>query len=746
VSKERLVPPSPVLPDPERKRVLKERDKLCFACPASYPASYSSCPRCQLPLVFPIIGRTWVIEGLLGRGGMGAVFAAHHISTPQRKAAVKVLVPVPGEQMADRRDRIGRFHREALALRRLVHDNIVGLYDFARERDGSLYLAMERLEGPTLSALVKSSGALPVSQAVELILPVLSAVGAAHKVGVIHRDLKPDNIVLATVGTGAARKQVIKVVDFGVARLAGDTFTRTGQALGTPVYMPPEQANGTDIDERVDIYGAGAVLYELLTGRPPFVAPDAPNANLAVLAMVVTSEPRPPREIQKDVPPALDAVVLRAMRRNRDERFPSVDAFAAAIREALQNPGVVTWAPPATSAPSAHSPPLAPEALPSLAADSLPVRAAGALPNVPLPLRAPSAERPLEPAAAIPAAPLPGPGTAPHPAAPQGAHTARIVLTGRPPRFKVLMAILYLVLVGALVITLLLDRVSFRQAQTEGNAETLRLRGGSPPAAPRPAREEGAPAGAAACPPEMVPVPAGCFVMGSADELADGDERPPHEVCLSRAYCIDRHEVDNASYQACVRKGQCRQPAHDFRRLQQSAFTADRQPVVQVNWNDADAYCRAQGKRLPTEAEWEYAARGADGRLYPWGTQPPTCETAVLGAYAMVCTDSWCRGANACLGKNPSHPMESGSRPQDRSPFGAIDMGGNVSEWVADWYGERYYEESPRNDPGGPTQGSERVYRGGSWGQMGKTVRSTFRNHMAPDGPGDIGVGFRCAR
>jgi hypothetical protein len=244
--------------------VAKDAEKMCFACPANYPAAYSSCPKCQLPLVFPDIGRVWSVEGLIGRGGMGAVFAAHHTEDRRKRAAVKVLVPIAGEMKADRVDRIGRFQREAEAMRRLVHQNIVQLYDFARERDGSLYLAMEYLQGPTLAKILKERGQLPESEAIELLLPVLSAIEAAHKVGVIHRDLKPDNIVLATVTDGKKEVERVKVVDFGVARLKDDSVTDTGQALGTPVYMAPEQAQGSDIDERVDIYGAGTVLYELL--------------------------------------------------------------------------------------------------------------------------------------------------------------------------------------------------------------------------------------------------------------------------------------------------------------------------------------------------------------------------------------------------------------------------------------------------------------------------------------------------
>jgi serine/threonine-protein kinase len=326
--------------------VAKDQEKLCFACPASYPAAYSSCPKCQLPLVFPCIGKVWRVEGLIGRGGMGAVFLAHHVDDPRKRAAVKVLATIAGEQRADRMDRIARFQREAEAMRRLTHPNIVQLYDFSRERDGSLYLAMEYLQGQSLSKLLKERRCLPGDEAVSLILPVLSAVEAAHKVGVIHRDLKPDNIVLATVSDGKRDVQRIKVVDFGVARLKDDSLTDSGQALGTPVYMAPEQAQGSSVDERVDVYGAGAVLYELLTGHPPFTPPDAPNANLAVLARIMTTDPTPIRERCPDLSTALESVVQGAMCRDREKRYHTVEEFAAALQEALKRPDERLWTPP----------------------------------------------------------------------------------------------------------------------------------------------------------------------------------------------------------------------------------------------------------------------------------------------------------------------------------------------------------------------------------------------------------------
>ena len=324
----------------------KEDEKLCFACPGRYPAAYSSCPRCQLALVFEKIGKVWRVEGLVGRGGMGAVFAAHHESDRRKRAAVKVLVPVAGEQKADRAERIARFQREAAAMERLTHQNIVELYDFARERDGSLYLAMEFLEGPTLAKVLKERGPLPPREAAELIIPVLSALEASHKVGVIHRDLKPDNIVLATIQDGKKTVERVKVVDFGVARLKDDSLTDAGQALGTPVYMAPEQAQGGDIDERVDVYGAGAVLYELLSGRPPFLPPDAPNANLAVLAQIMTTDAEMLSARCPDVPKGVESVVMRALCRDREQRFASAGEFITALQRALEHPDEVQWTRP----------------------------------------------------------------------------------------------------------------------------------------------------------------------------------------------------------------------------------------------------------------------------------------------------------------------------------------------------------------------------------------------------------------
>lgn len=445
----------------------KDGEKLCIACPARYPAAYSSCPRCQLPLVFPTVGKVWQVDSLIGRGGMGAVFLAHHTEEPRKRAAVKVLVPIAGEMKADRTDRMTRFQREATAMRRLTHPSIVQIYDFVRERDGSLYMAMEYLEGPTLSKILKERGALPAGEAVKLVQPVLSAIDEAHKLGVIHRDIKPDNIVLAKVQEGKHTVERVKVVDFGVARLKGDSLTESGQALGTPVYMAPEQAQGSDIDERVDIYGVGAVLYELLTGRAPFTPPEAPNPNLAVLAVIMTTDPEPPRTRDPNISPALESVVLRAMCRDREERFRSGTEMSQALAQALITPSEILWQKP-NSLPVLQLPPAVAAAaqtigqrLPRSLRTSLPpVAASGrslgglapvgrSMPNV-VPVGRSGGSIPVQAR------------SAPHPAAPSSSQTAQRPNSNKSWAYQALIASVYLVLVIVLVLTLVLDRSSCR--------------------------------------------------------------------------------------------------------------------------------------------------------------------------------------------------------------------------------------------------------------------------------------------
>ena len=225
-------------------------------------------------------------------------------------------------------------------------------------------------------------------------------------------------------------------------------------------------------------------------------------------------------------------------------------------------------------------------------------------------------------------------------------------------------------------------------------------------------------------PPGMAHVPAGEFTMGGED--GDDDERPVHTVHLD-AFYIDKTEVTNAAYRQCVEATVCEAPSNTE---YYGDADYDQHPVVYVRWDDADAYCRWVGKRLPTEAEWEKAARGI-------GWWPPA---AGLNICDVSCPYTW-RDIAVDDGYAGTAPVGTFA---NASPYGALDMAGNVWEWVADWYDPGYYSQSPPRNPQGPDSGEMRVIRGGSWGGTLWEARHTYRNASAPFNP-DVHLGFRCA-
>jgi serine/threonine-protein kinase len=234
----------------------------------------------------------------------------------------------------------------------------------------------------------------------------------------------------------------------------------------------------------------------------------------------------------------------------------------------------------------------------------------------------------------------------------------------------------------------------------------------------------------------MIYIPAGEFLMGSLDSDPDADdaEKPQHTVTLD-AYWIDRTEVTNAQYALCVKAGKCPSPWTSTSKTRSSYYgdvQFDGYPVAYLSWDAAAAYCTWAGRRLPTEAEWEKAARGTDGRLYPWGNQDPACQLV---------------NYNRCVGDTSA----AGSYPAGASPYGALDMAGNVWEWVQDLYSGSYYPRSPASNPLGPASSDSptpyHVLRGGFWGFGSKYVRAAFRfRGMHLYDINDGYYGFRCAR
>ncbi|WP_394833975.1 serine/threonine protein kinase [Pendulispora rubella] len=275
------------------------------------------------------IGGKYIVRSVLGEGGMGTVYEAEHVAIG-RAVAVKVLHP----SQARKKVSVKRFHHEARAAGAIGHPNICEVYDLGELEDGSPYLVMERLLGETLADRIAREGVLPYDEVLDLITQVLSGLIAAHEKGIVHRDIKPENVFLARrVGCPA----IAKILDFGVSKMlpSGDRaeeelhLTRTGMVMGTPFYMSPEQARGDrDLDARVDLYACGVIMYEALTARRPFLAP---NYN-ALLLQILTTSPRPIRELRPNVPDAIERVVEKAMRRSRDDRYRNAVDFQSDLK------------------------------------------------------------------------------------------------------------------------------------------------------------------------------------------------------------------------------------------------------------------------------------------------------------------------------------------------------------------------------------------------------------------------------
>jgi tRNA A-37 threonylcarbamoyl transferase component Bud32 len=316
---------------------LSEAPRACPSCGRTFPADYLVCPRDGAPLgvaanetdplVGAVIGGSYRIERALARGGMGRLYLATHTRLP-RKVAVKVL----HEPHAQKKEAVRRFEREASALSRLDHANVLGVLDFVRTPDGRGAIVTPLLEGESLQARLDRESTIEEAEALRIAIEICRGLGAAHAEGIVHRDLKPSNVYLARRAEDA-RPQV-KLLDFGVAKLSDDDMTRTGVVLGTPSYMAPEQATGSSrVDARADVYAVGAVLYRMLVGATPYDGEDASE----VLARLLAAGPER-MSARGPVRERIEAVVERAMARRPEERFATASDLAVAL-EALLDTG-----------------------------------------------------------------------------------------------------------------------------------------------------------------------------------------------------------------------------------------------------------------------------------------------------------------------------------------------------------------------------------------------------------------------
>jgi formylglycine-generating enzyme required for sulfatase activity len=660
-----------------------------------------------------ILDNKYRIEGVIGRGGFGHVYRARERLTGEI-VAVKELVP----SFVDDREMVQRFIQEARATLRLTHTHIARTYTIFEDQ-GTYYLAMECLSGSLADRLER--GPLPVEEAVRIASELCRALAYAHGRGVVHCDIKPANVLFDEDGA-------VRLADFGIAHVSAELMTRhfftaSGTAMGTVRYMAPEQIEGVRDDPRIDIYAVGAMLYEMLAGRPylDFDTDGTPGAQYRNIGRIKSEPPRPLRSVNPRVPRWLAGVVERALRKAPGERFASADELRQALQRELQR--------------REEREPLASTQLPSDRERE--------------PAHARKREEDLS-------------SWSPPPEAPPGGQPG-----GGPADWLDGIPVWGWALGGLVAVALLVGGGMWLQRLIEPSPTTLPVATATQPATRampeptstlRPTSKPGEPTPtpeltrtSTPIPPTdaaMVYVPAGEFEMGSTE--GSDDEQPVHTVALD-GFWIDRTEVTNAQFAAFLNdEGNQEEGGAAWLDLgseycliewsggdfQPRSGYADH-PVVEVTWYGAAAYCAWADARLPTEAEWAYAARGPEASVYPWGD-------AFDGERLNFC-DANCEFDHRTAAYDDGYARTApvGSFASGASWCEALDMAGNVWEWVADWYGD--YASTAQTNPTGPSSGDSKVLRGGSWYNSPYFLRSAYRSRSGPDYTWDFD-GFRCAR
>lgn len=609
-----------------------------------------------------VLGSKYQILCRIGGGGMAQVYLARH-RFHGGLFAVKVLA----EYLAGDPAIVSRFEHEARMAASLAnHPNIVPVFDIGRG-EGLHFLVMQFIPGEDLASYLHREGRLDLASAANVVAQATEALSCAEAKRIVHRDLKPANMLLDENGR-------IKLLDFGISRIndRSDGLTRPGESLGTPYYMSPEQIRGEACDIRSDLYSLGVVFFELLTGSHPFENESATAVQMAHL----TTPPPSLLSVDAGLPSACDAIIQKLLEKLPEARYQST----AELLQVLTSYG-------ATTGPGSLRPKIsdglqeAIQRTQSLPLDDQTVSVPASPDAAPTIAPAPQ----VTAAVAVPAAPM---------APPSG-----------PVEEKRSGSKVWILLVAAVVVVA--AAVAGVVLMRRGKTPTIANSTGSPAAGP-----------SSSSPPSvyndahgrMLLVPAGSFVFTSA---VDGKNQP----AALPAFYIDETEVSNAEYQRF-----CSATGHGPPQTAGYAEHPD-EPVSGVSYDDAQAYATWAGKRLPTEEEWEKAARGSDGRLYPWGNTPWTQDV-------------------------PTVMQPVSSDPLHRSPYGAYNMAGNVWEWTATAYSPTPAETAHMTQllHGQNFSAQWRMTKGGSFAPGGGADFAVTKGRGLPSDARSPWIGFRCVR
>jgi serine/threonine-protein kinase len=675
--------------------------KLCQVCGRDFEDKILFCPFDGSSLVSPvqkdkfidsIFDERYRIHEKVGEGGMGKVYKATHIHM-DTTVAIKIL----HTHLASDHVALSRFRREARAAAQIVHPNAVRVIDFGVTRDtGIAYLVMEFLEGCDLRERLRVNPRMDFEQAVSIFRQACAGVHAAHLKGIIHRDLKPDNVWLLKTEDGT---ETVKVLDFGIAKLrtlnegASMAVTQQGMVLGTPHYMSPEQCRGEELDPTSDIYSLGVIFFEMLTGDVPFQS----TTPIAIVHKHIFEQPPGPRQRREDIPPQVETVLLRSLSKEKSGRQTTAIELASEIEHAFFSAGHQFRLGPYTMQFSSSQMTSGIPSESSFAPPSIGQKIGGQFNSSVDTLN--TQAKGTAPVGSFKQSTLLGASTAPTLAVESGGLFRFTDASGNLNKAKVSA-------VGGLVILIALISVWFavlrpRRVEPVSNANT--------PANANRGTTDPVPSG-------MILINGGKFVMGN-NISDDPAEAPEHEVTVKSFY-IDKYEVTNQQYYEFVKDSGYAIPDH----WSNGRFEEGQEnfPVVNVSWNDAQAYARWAKKRLPSEEEWEFAARGQDRRLYPWGKQ-----------FSAVNANTKESGKN-------STTLVGSFGSAGASPFNVMDMSGNALEWTASPY--KLYPGSEAK----PVDGVM-VLRGGSFTQDQFLATATARSLQRPDFKRHY-IGFRCAR